>query len=90
MEMAKYRRENAELHLQRMASQNAPPGSQCTPGGSQSVGKRIRGKSSYTPTTTPSTKTPDAKAIKMVGTPGEVKKSLFEEGDGSAWVQIKV
>ena len=80
MEAAKLRRENAEMALKRIAAGQSPYATS-TPG--SSAGKRIRGKSSYTPNTTPSTKTPDAKAVKMLSTPGEAKKALFVEGDGA-------
>ena len=87
MEAARLRRANAEMTVKRMAAGKSQHATS-TPGSSSSdqssgVGKRIRGKSSYTPNTTPSTKTPDAKAIKMLSTPGEAKKALFVDGDGA-------
>ena len=79
MAAAKIRRELAELTVNsRTSSQEmATPGA--SSGAESVVGKRIRGKTAYTPTATPSTKTPDPKAQKvMEGTPGQAKKVLFE------------
>ena len=82
MESARIRRELAELAMKIQLS--ATPSASATPdsnASSSAVRKRLHTKTPNTPSRTPSTKTPDPKAIKvMEGTPGETKKSLFGDG----------
>ena len=85
MEAARIRRELANLAMKNLSpSPNGTPESNAASGSGSSVGKRLRSKTAYTPSRTPSTKTPDPKAIKVLAdTPGATKKSLFDDDAGA-------